>query len=248
MAGKRAIGGTKQFCFRSQPIRTGWIQGKPDLTRGGMVPQIFRHGQGMLRRSLLLLMLLRTNIVAAHPAKISQATFGGIGPENQALVQTITGHHPGEAVQISQENYHPAADTPKLDQYVIGMLWQLLLLMLLILWTLALRRHVRALSTVRTVQHRRRRGRIGRWHVIDAPSFEEVAFLHGLSLRCRLDSTTTTIIIVCIGHDIFVLIINIQAQRNVERMSESLEVGSAQLVAHCFVDVDKARQSIMHQK
>ena len=232
MAGKRAIGGTKQFSFRSQPIRTGWIQGKPYLTRGGVVPQIFRHGQGMLlRRSLLMLMLLK--IVAAHPAQVSQATLGGIGPENQALVQTITGHHPGEAVQISQENYHPATDTPKLDQYVIRMLWQvLLLMMLLILWTLALcRRHMRALSAVGTVQHRRRRGRIGRWHVIDAPSFEEVAFLHGLSLRCRLASTstsTTTIIIVCcIGYYLFVLIINIQAQRNVEGMPESLEVGSA---------------------
>lgn len=229
MAGKRAIGGTKQFSFRSQPIRTGWIQGKPYLTRGGVVPQIFRHGQGMLlRRSLLMLMLLK--IVAAHPAQVSQATFGGIGPENQVLVQTITGHHPGEAVQISQENNHPATDAPKLDQYVIGMLWQvLLLLLLLILWTLALRRrHMRALSAVGTVQHRRRRGRIGRWHVIDAPSFEEVAFLRGLSLRCRLASTsTTTIIIVWIGYDLFVLIINIQAQRNVEGMPESLEVGSA---------------------
>ena len=226
MAGKRAIGGTKQFSFRSQPIRTGWIQGKPYLTRGGVVPQIFRHGQGMLRRSLLLMMLLW--IVATHPAQISHATLGGIGPVNQALVQTITGYHPGEAVQISQENYHPATDTPKLDQYVLGMLWQVL--MLLILWSLALhRRHMRALSAVGTVQHRRRRGRIGRWHVIDAPSFEEVAFLHGLSLRCRLASTsTTTIIIVWIGYDLFVLIIDIQAQRNVEGMSESLEVGSAQ--------------------
>ena len=217
MAGKRAIGGTKQFSFRSQPIRTGWIQGKPYLTRGGVVPQIFRHGQGMLlRRSLLMLMLLK--IVAAHPAQVSQATLGGIGPENQALVQTITGHHPGEAVQISQENYHPATDAPKLDQYVIGMLCQVLLLLLLILWTLALRRrHMRALSAVGTVQHRRRRGRIGRWHVINAPSFEEVAFLHGLSLRCRLASTSTTTIIIvcCIRYDLFVLIINIQAQRNV---------------------------------
>ena len=226
MAGKRAIGGTKQFSFRSQPIRTGWIQGKPYLTRGGVVPQIFRHGQGMLRRSLLLMMLLK--IVAAHSAQVSQATFGGIGPVNQALVQTITGYHPGEAVQISQENYHPATDTPKLDQYVLGMLWRVL--MLLILWSLALhRRHMRALSAVGTVQHRRRRGRIGRWHVIDAPSFEEVAFLHGLSLRCRLASTsTTTIIIVWIGYDLFVLIINIQAQRNVEGMPESLEVGTTQ--------------------
>jgi len=227
VAGKRAIGGTKQFSFRSQPIRTGWIQGKPYLTRGGVVPQIFWHGQGMLlRRSLLMLMLLK--IVAAHPAQVSEATLGGIGPENQALVQTITGHHPGEAVQISQENYHPATDTPKLDQYVIRMLWQVL--MLLILWSLALhRRHMRALSAVGTVQHRRRRGRIGRWHVIDAPSFEEVAFLHGLSLRCRLASTSTTTIIIvcCIRYYLFVLIINIQAQRNVEGMSEPLEVGSA---------------------
>ena len=230
MAGKRAIGGTKQFCFRSQPICTGWIQGESDLTRGGVVPQIFWHGQGMLRRSLLLLML-RTNIVATHPAQISQATFGSISPENQALVQTITGHHPGEAVQISQEDYHPATDAPKLDQYVIGMLRQLLLLLLLILWTLALhRRHVRALPTVGAVQHRRGRGRIGRWDVIDAPTFEEVAFLHGLSLRCRLASTstsTTIIIVCCIGYDLFVLIINIQTQRNVEGMPESLEVGSA---------------------
>ena len=234
VAGKRAIGRTKQFCFRSQTIRTGWIQGKPDLTRGGVVPQIFRHGQGMLRRSLLLLlMLLRTNIIATHPTQVSQATFGGIDSENQALVQTITGHHPGEAVQISQEDYHPAADPPKLDQNVIGMLWQLLLLLLLILRTLALRRrHMRALSAVGTVQHRRRRGRIGRWDVIDAPSFEEVAFLHGLSLRYRLvSSSTTTIIIVCrIGYNLFVLIINIQAQRNVEGMPESLEVGSASYI------------------
>jgi hypothetical protein len=231
VAGKRAIGGTKQFGFRSQSVRTGWIQGKPDLTRGGVVPQILRNGQGMLRQSLLL-MLLRTSIVATHATQITQATLGGIGPVNQALVQTITGHHPGEAVQISQEDYHPATDPPKLDQYVIGMLWKLLLLLLLlILWTLPpRRRHMRALPAVGTVQHRRRRGRIGRWHVIDAPSFEEVAFLHCLSLRCRLASittSTTTIIIVWIRYDLFVLIINIQAQRNVEGMPESLEVGSA---------------------
>ena len=240
MTGKWAVGRTKQFCLRAQSVRARRIEGKSNLSRNGMVTQIFRHSQGMLLLLLMLMLMLQSRIVPTHSAEIAQPPLRGIGPQHQALVQTIRGHHPGEAVQIPQEDDHPTADPAQLDQYIVGMLRQMLLLLLLLLivillllmWLLTLT----TLPAVRAVEHgrrrRRRRSWVGRRHVVDAPPFQQVSLLYGLRLLwCIIVATIiviprTTVAIRIGYHHLVILIINIQPQRNVQRMPKSLQIGS----------------------
>ena len=235
MAGKRTVGRTKQFCLRAQPVRARRVEGKSNLSRNGMVTQIFRHGQGMLLLLKLMLLMLRPRIVPAHSAEIAQPPLRGIGPQHQALVQTIRGHHPGEAVQIPQEDDHPTTDPAQLDQNIVGMLRQMLLLLLIRLLTMLLT--LTTLPAVRAVEHGRRRRRrrrrwVGRWHVVDAPPFQQVSLLNGLRLLwCIIVAIIIVIpstIAIRIGyHHLVILVINVQPQRNVQRMPKSLQIGSA---------------------